>query len=92
MMEEWKEVQVGAKARDLTVWAASFFLSVAQQLLILEFFGNFRTFNYAAEQGVLDGYPHWRDVQSQVYGNRIRSVRGYLMAEVRPSLYSDFFC
>jgi len=92
MMKEWKEVQAGAKTRDLTMWAASFFLSVAQQRLIVNFFGNDLQLNYQAEQGVLDGYPHWRDVQSQVYGNRIRSVRGYLMAEVRPSLYSDFFC
>ena len=68
MMKEWKEVQAGAKTRDLTMWAASFFLSVAQQRLIVNFFGNDLQLNYQAEQGVLDGYPHWRLVQSRVLG------------------------
>jgi hypothetical protein len=68
MMKEWKEVLVGVKTRDLTMWAASFFLSVAQQRLIVTFFGNDLQLTYQAEQGVLDGYPHWRLYQSRVLG------------------------
>jgi hypothetical protein len=55
--------------RDLAMWAASFVLSVAQWRHVGYFFGDgaFRL-NVQAEQGILDGYPHWRTVQSRVLG------------------------
>jgi hypothetical protein len=67
-MEERKEGHVVTKMRHLTIWAASFFFSVAQQRLIVDYLGTDLQFNYQAEQGVLDGYPHWRLVQSRVLG------------------------
>jgi hypothetical protein len=51
------------------MWAASFVLSLAQWYHVELFFGN-DSLNaiFQAEQGVLDGYPHWRLVQSRVLG------------------------
>jgi len=54
--------------RDLAVWAASFVLSLAQWHHIVLFFGKDLQLNVQAEQGILDGYPHWRVVQSRVLG------------------------
>jgi hypothetical protein len=63
-----KKIWLKKFTRDLAVWAASFALSLAQHRLIVDFFGNNLQLDYQAEQGVLDGYPHWRLVQSRVLG------------------------
>jgi hypothetical protein len=55
-------------APDLVVWAASFVLSVAQWHHVNLFFGRYLQSNLQAEQGILNGYPHWRVVQSRVLG------------------------
>jgi hypothetical protein len=52
----------------LAIWAASFALSLAQLRHVVLFFGNDLQLNIQAEQGVLDGYPHWRLVQARVLG------------------------
>jgi hypothetical protein len=52
----------------LAVWAASFVLSLAQWRHVVLFFGDEFLQNLQAEQGVLDGYPHWRLVQARVLG------------------------
>lgn len=57
-----------AKLSWLTVWAASFVLSLAQWRHIWLFFGDDLLLDLQAEQGVLDGYPHWRLVQARVLG------------------------
>jgi hypothetical protein len=67
-MEERKKECLLNFTRDLAVWAASFALSLAQWHHAVLFFGNDFLRTVQAEQGVLDGYPHWRDVQSQVLG------------------------
>jgi hypothetical protein len=67
MMEERKEEQ-GRTTRDLAVWAASFVLSLAQWHHVDLFFGDDFEQIVQAEQGILDGYPHWRYVQSRVLG------------------------
>jgi hypothetical protein len=54
--------------RNLVVWATSFALSLAQWHHVVLFFGNDLLRTLQAEQGVLDGYPHWRLVQSRVLG------------------------
>jgi hypothetical protein len=54
--------------RDLAMWAASFFLSLAQWHHVAFFFGDNLLRIVQAEQGILDGYPHWRLVQSRVLG------------------------
>jgi hypothetical protein len=70
MMEERKEEYTQMKTRpDLVVWAASFVLSLAQWHHVNSFFGNYLLqLNFQAEQGILDGYPHWRLVQARVLG------------------------
>ena len=70
MMKERKQQYVLTKARrDLAVWAASFFLSLYQWHHVVLFFGNYYLgINVQAEQGILDGYPHWRVMQSHVLG------------------------
>jgi hypothetical protein len=51
------------------MWAASFVLSLAQWYHVVLLFGNDSLkMIFQAEQGVLDGYPHWRLVQSRVLG------------------------
>jgi hypothetical protein len=52
----------------LAVWAASFVFSLAQWRHVVLFFGDDFLQNLQAEQGVLDGYPHWRLVQARVLG------------------------
>jgi hypothetical protein len=52
----------------LAVWAASFVLSLAQWRHVVLFFGDDFLRNLQAEQGILDGYPHWRLVQARVLG------------------------
>jgi hypothetical protein len=52
----------------LAVWAASFFFSLAQWRHVVLFFGDDFLRNLQGEQGVLDGYPHWRLVQARVLG------------------------
>ena len=69
MMEERKEEYARTKTtRDLAMWAAAFVLSVAQWNHVLHFFGNRILNSVQAEQGILDGYPHWRVMQSHVLG------------------------
>jgi hypothetical protein len=70
MMKVRKQQYVLTKARrDLAVWAASFVLSLYQWHHIVVFFGNYYLgINIQAEQGILDGYPHWRVMQSHVLG------------------------
>jgi len=68
-MEESKEESALTKAaRELAVWAASFALSLAQWHHVVSFFRNELQLNVQAEQGILDGYPHWRVLQSHVLG------------------------
>jgi hypothetical protein len=67
MMQERNEEYARTKTkRDLAMWAASFVLSLAQWYDVVFFFGNDLLNIFQAEQGVLDGYPHWRLVQSRV--------------------------
>ena len=70
MMQEPNEECARTKTtRDLVMWAASFGLSLAQWYHVVLFFGNNSLeANFQAEQGVLDGYPHRRLVQSRVLG------------------------
>lgn len=69
MMEERKEEYAQTEATpELIIWAASFVLSVAQWHHVVYFFGKYLQLNFQAEQGILDGYPHWRVVQSRVLG------------------------
>src|SRR5262245_35601509 len=68
MIEERKKESRTKTTQDLTMWAASFVLSVAQWRHVVYFFGNNLALNVQAEQGILDGYPHWRIVQSRVLG------------------------
>ena len=51
---------------DLAVWTASFVLSLAQWRHVVLFFDPWLILQ--AEQGILDGYPHWRLFQSRVLG------------------------
>ena len=68
-MEERKEEYARTKTtRDLAMWAASFVLSLAQWHHVVHLFGKDLQLNFQAEQGILDGYPHWRVVQSRVLG------------------------
>jgi hypothetical protein len=55
-------------ANWLPIWATSIALSIAQLRHIVLFFGADIQLDLQAEQGVLDGYPHWRLVQSRVLG------------------------
>jgi hypothetical protein len=69
MIPESKEEYGQTKTTpDLVMWAASFALSLAQWHHVDLFFGKYLQFDVQAEQGVLDGYPHWRVVQSKVLG------------------------
>ena len=69
MMQERKEEYARTKpTRDLAVWAAAFVLSLAQWHHVVSFFGDDLLGIIKAEQGILDGYPHWRVVQSRVLG------------------------
>jgi len=70
MVEEKKQVYARTNTiQNLSIWAASFVLSVAQLRHIRYFFGDAALrLNIQAEQGILDGYPHWRNVQSRVLG------------------------
>jgi hypothetical protein len=62
--------------QELTVWAAAFFLSLAQWRHTAFFFGNCTTNcdmsdvirAVEAENGILQGYPHWRFFQSRLLG------------------------
>src|SRR5262245_19386008 len=70
MMNENKEEYARTTTmQNLSMWAASFVLSVAQWHNVRSFFGDAALrLNVQAEQGILDGYPHWRTVQSRVLG------------------------
>jgi len=70
-------VQMNA-TRDLAVWATSFILSLAQWRHVVLFFGNSFQYIVQAEQGILDGYPHWRLVQSRVLGPWIEKLLSLL--------------
>src|SRR5262245_15441219 len=64
-----KQYALTKTTRDLAIWAVSFLLSVAQWRHVDYFFGEGDLrLNVQAEQGILDGYPHWRIVQSRVLG------------------------
>ena len=54
--------------RDLPMWAACLAFSLAQWSHVAFFFGNDFQRSVQAEQGVLDGFPHWRVFQSRVLG------------------------
>jgi hypothetical protein len=71
MLEEYVRTNV---TRDLAVWATSFILSLAQWRHVVLFFGNSLQGIVQAEQGILDGYPHWRLVQSRVLGPWIEKL------------------
>ena len=70
LIEEGKEEYARTKTTpDLRMWAAAFVLSLAQWHHVAFFFGNDTLWlNIQAEQGILDGYPHWRVIQSRVLG------------------------
>ena len=69
MMKQRKQEDALTKTtRDIAVWAASFVLSLAQWHHVVLFFGNDLLDSVQAEQGILDGYPHWRLVQARVLG------------------------
>jgi hypothetical protein len=68
MKEGNQEVELTKGTRALAVWAASFVLSLAQwHHVVLFFHGNLSDI-IQAEQGILDGYPHWRLFQSRLLG------------------------
>jgi hypothetical protein len=54
--------------RDLTMWAVTFGLSLAQWHHVAFFFGHDFWLDIRGEQGVIDGYPYWRFFQSRVLG------------------------
>jgi hypothetical protein len=68
MKQRKQEYALTKTTRDIAVWAASFVLSLAQWHHVVLFFGNDLLDNVQAEQGIIDGYPHWRVMQSHVLG------------------------
>ena len=66
LMQGWLRAE--AETADLVMWAACFFLSLAQWHHVAYFFSNDFYRSVQAEQGILTGYPHWRFFQSRVLG------------------------
>jgi hypothetical protein len=79
MMEVSKLEHALTKAtRELVVWAACFALSLAQWHDVVYTFGKYLQLDVQAEQGILDGYPHWRLVQARVLGPWLEKFLGLL--------------
>jgi hypothetical protein len=79
LIEEWKETYARTKTtQDLVMWAAAFFLSLAQWHHFAFFFGNDFFASIRAERGILEGYPHWRFFQSRLLGPGLEKLMSLL--------------
>jgi hypothetical protein len=63
-----------AMMRDLPVWIVCLAFSLAQWSHAAFFFGNDLLRSVQAEQGVIDGFPHWRVFQSRVLGPWVEKI------------------
>jgi hypothetical protein len=72
--ENKMEFARAAMMRDLPMWAACLAFSLAQWSHAAFFFGNDVLRSVQAEQGVIDGFPHWRVFQSRVLGPWVEKI------------------